>query len=129
HNQVLGGGCELALQSTRIQASAETYIGLVELGVGLIPGGGGCKEMVLRSQEAIPPSDTAADRWSPLHRAFEMVGLAKTSTSAAEARAMGLLRDHDGISINPRRHLGDAKVLALSLVRAGYQPYRPRTDI
>src|SRR5205823_2198566 len=98
HNQALGGGCELALQSTRVQAFAETYIGLVELGVGLIPGGGGCKEMVIRSQEAIPPSDPAADRWSPLHRAFEMVGLAKTSTSAAEARAMGLLRDCDGIS-------------------------------
>jgi 3-hydroxyacyl-CoA dehydrogenase len=96
--------------------------------VGLIPGGGGCKEMVIRSQENIPPSDMGADRWEPLHRAFEMVGLAKTSSSAAEAREMGLLRDHDGISMNPRRHLGDAKELALSLAR-GYQPYRARTDI
>jgi len=129
HNQVLGGGCELALQSARIQASAETYIGLVELAVGLVPAGGGCKEMVIRSQEHLPVSDAHADRWDPLHRVFEMVGMAKTSTSAVEAREMGFLRDHDGISLNPRRHLGDAKELALSLCRTGYQPYRPRTDI
>jgi 3-hydroxyacyl-CoA dehydrogenase len=127
--QALGGGCEIVLQSARVQASAETYIGLVELGVGLIPAGGGCKEIVIRTQETCSPTDPHADRWRPLRAAWEMIGTAKVSTSAAEAREMGLLRDHDGISINPRRHLGDAKALALSLARAGYQPYRPRSDI
>ncbi|MBM3460193.1 MAG: enoyl-CoA hydratase/isomerase family protein, partial [Armatimonadetes bacterium] len=127
-NQVLGGGCELSLQSTRIQASAETYIGLVELAVGLIPGGGGCKEMVVRSQEGISPMDREADRWQGLHRAFQNIGLAKTSGSAAEAREMGFLRPVDRISVNPRTLLGDARELALSLVRE-HRCYEPREDI
>lgn len=127
--QTLGGGCELALQSARVQAAAETYIGLVELGVGLVPAGGGCKEMVIRTQEHLPAGDLKADRFTPLHRAFEFIGQAKVSTSAVEARAMGFLRDQDGISINPRLHLGDAKAAALAMARAGYVPYQPRTDI
>ncbi len=128
YHQTLGGGCELALQSTRVQAYAETYIGLVELGVGLIPAGGGCKEMVIRSQEGMAPVDMAADRWHPLHAAWQMIGLARTSTSAQEARQMRLLRDHDGISMHPRRHLAEAKSLALSLA-TGHRPYRPRADV
>lgn len=127
-HQVLGGGCELALQSTAIQAAAETYVGLVELAVGLIPAGGGCKEMVIRSQEHLSPDDAEGDRWSPLHRAFLNIGLARTSSSAAEAREMGFLRATDRISVNPRAHLADAKALALSLA-AHHTPYRARTDI
>jgi len=127
--QALGGGCEMTLQTTRVQALVETYIGLVELAVGLVPAGGGCKEMVIRTQEGLPTGEPNPDRWAPLHAAFQNIGLAKTSGSAQEAREMGFLRDQDGISINPALHLGDAKQLALTLVRANPPAYRPRADI
>ena len=110
----LGGGCELPLHCRRIQASAELYMGLVEVGVGLIPAGGGCKEMLLRSHD--------------LRKVFEQIGFAKVSTSALEARQFRYLRDGDGISMNPDRLIDDAKQLALSLV-PGYAPGAPRTDI
>ncbi len=110
----LGGGCELPLHCTRIQASAELYMGLVEVGVGVIPAGGGCKEMLLRSHD--------------IKKVFEQIGFAKVSTSAVEARQFRFLRDGDGISMNPERLLDDAKQLALSLV-PGYAPGAPRTDI
>ncbi len=125
--QALGGGCEIVLHSRRVQASAELYLGLVELGVGLIPGAGGLKEMTIRSQEHIPP-DAEIDRWPFIQRVLQTVGMAKVSTSAPEARELGFLRDHDGISTNPRRLLFEAKHHALSL-RNGFQPYRPRNDI
>ena len=110
----LGGGCEVALHAARIQASAELYMGLVEVGVGLIPAGGGCKELLLRLHDP--------------QRAFEEIGYAKTSSSAAEARHMGFLRDGDEVSMNPERLLADAKSLALSLA-ANYAPGEPRHDI
>jgi 3-hydroxyacyl-CoA dehydrogenase len=110
----LGGGCELPLHCARIQASAELYMGLVEVGVGLIPAGGGCKEMLLRSHD--------------LKKVFEQIGFAKVSTSAVEARQFRYLRDGDGISMNPERLVDDAKKLALSLVPS-YAPGAPRTDI
>jgi 3-hydroxyacyl-CoA dehydrogenase len=110
----LGGGCELPLHCRRVQASAELYMGLVEVGVGLIPAGGGCKEMLLRSRD--------------LKKVFEQIGFAKVSTSAAEARQLRYLRDGDGISMNPERLIDDAKQLALSLA-PGYAPGAPRTDI
>jgi 3-hydroxyacyl-CoA dehydrogenase len=110
----LGGGCELPLHCTRVQASAELYMGLVEVGVGLIPAGGGCKEMLLRSRDT--------------RKIFEQIGFAKVSTSAAEARQFRYLRDGDGISMNPERLIDDAKHLALSLV-PGYAAGAPRTDI
>jgi 3-hydroxyacyl-CoA dehydrogenase len=110
----LGGGCEIALHAARVQASAELYMGLVEVGVGLIPAGGGCKEMLLRLHDP--------------QKAFEQIGYAKTSGSAAEARHMGFLRDGDEISMNPERLIGDAKSLALSLV-PNYAPGASRTDI
>jgi 3-hydroxyacyl-CoA dehydrogenase len=110
----LGGGCEIPLHTTRVQASAETYMGLVEVGVGLIPAGGGCKEMLLRLNDP--------------RRVFETIGMAKVSSSGEEARTIGFLRDCDGISMNPNRLIGDAKELALSLVR-DYQPGAPRKDI
>jgi 3-hydroxyacyl-CoA dehydrogenase len=110
----LGGGCELPLHCRRIQASAELYMGLVEVGVGLIPAGGGCKEMLLRSHD--------------LRKIFEQIGFAKVSTSAVEARQFRYLRDGDGISMNPDLLIDDAKQLALSLV-PGYAPGAPRNDI
>jgi 3-hydroxyacyl-CoA dehydrogenase len=109
-----GGGCEVTLHGARVQASAETYIGLVEAGVGLIPGGGGCKELITRGMEP--------------RKAFELIGMAKVATSAAEARDLGLLRDGDQISMNPERLIGDAKVLALSLA-ATYVQGSPRSDV
>jgi 3-hydroxyacyl-CoA dehydrogenase len=112
--RVLGGGCEVALHAARIQASAELYMGLVELGVGVVPAGGGCKEMLLRLGDA--------------QKAFERIGLAQVSTSAAEARKLGFLRDGDAVSMNPERLIADAKALALALV-PNYVPGRPRTDI
>jgi 3-hydroxyacyl-CoA dehydrogenase len=110
----LGGGCEMPMHCRRIQASAELYMGLVEVGVGVIPAGGGCKEMLLRSHD--------------LKKVFEQIGFAKVSTSAVEARQVRFLRDGDGISMNPERLIDDAKQLALSLV-PGYAPGAPRTDI
>jgi 3-hydroxyacyl-CoA dehydrogenase len=110
----LGGGCELPLHSRRIQASAELYMGLVEVGVGVIPAGGGCKEMLMRSRD--------------VKKVFEQIGFAKVSTSAVEGRQFRYLRDGDGISMNPERLIDDAKQLALSLV-PGYAPGAPRTDI
>jgi 3-hydroxyacyl-CoA dehydrogenase len=113
-NMALGGGCEIPLHSTRIQASAELYMGLVEVGVGVIPAGGGCKEMLLRSRD--------------VKKIFEQIGFAKVSTSAEEAREFRYLRDGDRISMNPERLIDDAKQLALSLTD-GYAPGAPRTDI
>jgi len=110
----LGGGCEIPLHTARIQASAETYMGLVEVGVGLIPAGGGCKELLLRLGDP--------------RRVFETIGMAKVSSSGEDARTIGFLRDCDAISMNPNRLIGDAKELALSLVR-DYQPGAPRKDI
>ncbi len=110
----LGGGCEFVLQAARAQASAETYMGLVETSVGLIPGAGGCKEMLLRFGNA--------------RQAFDLVANAKVSTSGAHARELGLLRACDGISMNPERLIADAKAAALALV-AGYAPGAPRRDI
>ena len=110
----LGGGCELPLHCRRIQASAELYMGLVEVGVGVIPAGGGCKEMLLRSRD--------------LKKVFEQIGFAKVSASAVEARQFRFLRDGDGISMNPERLIDDAKQMALSLA-PGYAPGAPRTNI
>jgi 3-hydroxyacyl-CoA dehydrogenase len=112
--RTLGGGCEIVLHSRRAQASAETYIGLVEVGVGLIPGGGGCKELLLRLKDP--------------RKVFELIGYAKVSSSAEDAKKLGLLDRNDSISMNPERLIGDAKALALSLV-PGYAPGVPRTDI
>ncbi|HWR50788.1 MAG TPA: 3-hydroxyacyl-CoA dehydrogenase/enoyl-CoA hydratase family protein, partial [Bryobacteraceae bacterium] len=113
-NLTLGGGCETALHAARIQASAELYMGLVEVGVGLIPGAGGCKEMLIRLGDA--------------KACFELIGFAKVSSSAEDARRLGLLRATDCVSMNPERLVADAKDLALSLAPA-WTPGVPRTDI
>ena len=113
-SRTLGGGCEIVLHATRAQASAETYMGLVEMAVGVIPAGGGCKELLVRLKDPL--------------RIFETIGYAKVSTSAAEAQKLGLLHRSDAISMNPERLIFDAKALALSLV-PNYVPGTPRTDI
>jgi 3-hydroxyacyl-CoA dehydrogenase len=121
----LGGGCEIALHAAHVQAAAETYIGLVEVGVGLIPAGGGTKEMLARAMEAAPAT---GDPLPIVQRVFETIGFAKVAASALDARRLGYLRDGDGITMNRDRLLADAKADALRLA-AGYQPARPREAI
>jgi 3-hydroxyacyl-CoA dehydrogenase len=125
----LGGGCEVSLHAAKIQAAAEAYIGLVETGVGLIPGGGGTKEMLIRANEhasgtgfslsSSPESDL--DLFHALKPVFEAIAMAKVGTSAEECRDLGYLRREDGISMNRDRLVADAKEAALSLVRGGYK--------
>ena len=117
----LGGGCEMVLGAQHVVASAETYIGLVEVGVGLIPAGGGCKEMVMRHLDGMPAVD-GVDVFPFVRAAFETIGLAKVSTSAEEAFAMRFLRDGDVLVMNADRLLHAAKTTALALARRGYQP-------
>ena len=123
----LGGGTEIALHGARVRCAAETYMGLVEVGVGLVPAGGGTKEMALRAHDrclGVP----GADPFPFLKRAFDLIAFARVSTSGAEARRM-FLTAADSSSPNPDRLLGDAKEVALGLARAGYRAPRPRTDI
>jgi 3-hydroxyacyl-CoA dehydrogenase len=125
----LGGGCEISLHADRVQAAAETYMGLVEVGVGLIPGGGGTKELVARAGEgvALGPS---VDLLPRAQQIFETIGFGKVSTSAADAMRLGLLRPGvDAITMNRERLLADAKARALARVAEGYQPRTPRKAI
>src|SRR6185369_7946511 len=123
----LGGGCEIALHSDRVQAAAESYIGLVEVGVGLIPAAGGTKEMLARALESV--LDPRADLLPFVQRVFETIGLAKVSTSAADAAHIGFLRPVDGVTMNRERVMADAKAIALERVREGYRRPEPRTAI
>ena len=123
----LGGGCEVVLHGDRVQAAAESYIGLVEVGVGLIPAGGGTKEMLARSMEDLPAP--RADLLPFVQRVFETIGFAKVSTSAAGARSLGMLRDVDRVTMNRERLMFDAKTYALERVREGYHRPPPRTQI
>ncbi|HLZ11061.1 MAG TPA: 3-hydroxyacyl-CoA dehydrogenase NAD-binding domain-containing protein [Candidatus Acidoferrum sp.] len=126
----LGGGCEVSLHAARIHAAAEAYIGLVETGVGLIPGGGGTKEMLIHANEnaggigfslsASPESDL--DLFHALKPIFETVALAKVGTSAEESRDLGYLRREDLFSMNSQRLVADAKQTALGLYRSGWKP-------
>ena len=115
----LGGGCEIALHACHLQAGAETYMGLVELGVGLIPAGGGTKEMLLRSL-AKAAGDPEEDLFPHLRQGFETIAMGKVSGSALEARKLGFLREHDGISMSCDRVIQEAKDWVLSLAHQGY---------
>jgi len=128
HGLTLGGGVEMMLHTARVRAAAETYMGLVEVGVGLIPGGGGTKEMLIRAMDAVPP-DPDADPFVYLKEVFTNIGMAKVSTSAEDARKLGYLRPQDSLSMNRDRQIADAKQVALDLVRLGYRPAKPREDI
>jgi 3-hydroxyacyl-CoA dehydrogenase len=121
HGLALGGGCEIPLHATRIQAAAEAYIGLVETGVGLIPGGGGTKEMLIRANERAASGEDL-DLFHTLRPIFETIAMAKVGTSAEESRELGFLRREDGISMNRDRLVSDAKEIALGLARSGYKP-------
>ena len=134
----LGGGTEISLHAAARQPHAELYTGLVEIGVGLLPGGGGCKEMLLRavdqaaaSRGKVAPEALAGsvEMMEAMKKAFETIATAKVATSAHEARGYGFLSDSDRISMNRERVLSDAKTRALELARAGYEPPVPRTDI
>src|SRR5215813_1811147 len=130
----LGGGTEISLHAAARQPHAELYMGLVEVGVGLLPGGGGCKEMLLRAVDnaaSIRPGGRgeSVEMMEAMKRAFETIATAKVSTSAYEARDLGFLSDGDLISMNRERVLSDAKERALELARAGYQAPTPRNDI
>ena len=140
-NLTLGGGAEICLHGARRQPHAETYIGLVETGIGLIPGGGGTKEMLLRAVDSAaalappdpkdPPSRFAqsAEMNSALKRTLETIAMAKVSTSALEARGLGLFSASDRITLNRERLLLDAKAQAAALAEAGYAAPQPRTQI
>ena len=121
----LGGGCEIAFGADRICAATETYIGLVEVGVGLIPAAGGVKEMAIRCLEGVP-LDAGAEPFPHIKRAFETIAYAKVSESAAGAKRIRYLREADTVSINRAHHLHDAKQLVLAMAAEGYQEPQPR---
>ncbi len=130
----LGGGCEISLHATARQPHAELYMGLVEVGVGLLPGGGGCKEMLLRavdSASSIRPDGRgeSVETMEAMKKIFEAIATGKVATSAHEARGLGFLSNSDRITMNRERVLSDAKARALELVKAGYEPPMMRTDI
>ncbi len=122
----LGGGCEMVLHADRVQAAAESYIGLVEVGVGLIPAGGGTKEMLARAMER---AGDATNLLGAVQPAFETIAFGKVSTSGPEARQYGYLRDVDAISMNRDLLLADAKHVALERARSGYVAPQPRAAI
>ncbi len=124
----LGGGCEIAMHGDKVRAAAETYIGLVEVGVGVIPAGGGTKEMTMRAMDAAAKAPDA-DPLAFLKKTFETIGMGKVATSAQEAKAWGFLRDVDSISMNGDRLIQDAKQEVLNMDAVGYVAPVERTDI
>ncbi|MDY0903580.1 3-hydroxyacyl-CoA dehydrogenase/enoyl-CoA hydratase family protein [Pedobacter sp. CFBP9032] len=127
HNLTLGGGCEFSLHADHVQLSAETYMGLVEFGVGVIPGGGGTKEFALRASDEYKDDQIVQNA---LKERFLTIGMAKVSTSGYEAYELGYLqKDKFSISMNRNRLLADAKAKALELADAGYTKPVQRTDI
>ena len=134
YGMCLGGGTEIAMHAAARQPAAELYMGLVEAGVGLLPGGGGCKELVLRTVEAaanirLDSRGESSEIFAGLQKNFETVAKATVSTSAAEARWLGFLREGDKITMNRERLLTDAATRAAALAEAGYTAPVPRTDI
>ena len=124
----LGGGCEISMHGDRVQAAAETYIGLVEVGVGLIPAGCGTKEMTMRAMNAAAKAPDA-DPLAFLKKTFELIGMGKVATSGPEAQSWGLIRDIDAISMNGDRLIADAKQQVLNLAASGYVQPVEKTDI
>ncbi|MDE3156877.1 MAG: enoyl-CoA hydratase/isomerase family protein, partial [Acidobacteriota bacterium] len=124
----LGGGCEIALQADRVQAAAESYVGLVEVGVGLIPAGGGTTAMLARATEGLT-AEEQRNLLAAIRPAFETMALGRVSTSGPDARRLGYLRDVDGVTMRRARLIADAKRVALERVREGYHPPAPRDRI
>ena len=130
----LGGGAEVALHAASRQSHIELYMGLVETSVGLLPAGGGCKEMTLRAIAAanairMSPRSDSVEMNDAVRNVFETIAMAKVSSSAVEARALHLMRESDGITMNRERLLLDAKSEAVRLADTGYVPRLPRADI
>ncbi len=125
--RALGGGCELVLHADRVQAAGDSFIGLVETGVGLIPAGGGTKEMLARATAHVAAAPV--DLLPHVQQAFETIAFATVSASAPHARQLGYLRDVDRVTMNRDRLLADAKACALERLRDGYQPAPARTAI
>jgi 3-hydroxyacyl-CoA dehydrogenase len=121
----IGGGCEIVLHADRVQAAAESYIGLVEVGVGLIPAGGGTKEMLARAMENAP---AAVDALPYVQRVFETIGFGKVGTSAPDAQRLGYLRDVDRVSMNRDRLIAEARALAIARAD-GYVAPQPRQAV
>ncbi|UOR04335.1 3-hydroxyacyl-CoA dehydrogenase/enoyl-CoA hydratase family protein [Hymenobacter aerilatus] len=126
HGLALGGGCELNLHCDKVVAAAETYMGLVEFGVGLIPGGGGTKEMTLRTAAKYEEGEP---EYNLLRNTYMTISTAKVSTSAAEAFDLGFLRRGDEIVVNSNRVIAQAKAAALEMADAGYTQPVPKTNI
>ncbi len=124
----LGGGCEIAMHGNKVRAASETYIGLVEVGVGLIPAGGGTKELTMRAMDAAKNTPDA-DPLAFLKKTFETIAMGKVATSAQEAKSWGILRPSDAISMNGDRLIADAKQEVIALAETGYVPPVERTDI
>lgn len=132
HGMTVGGGCEVCLHAHKVNAAAETYMGLVEVGVGLVPGGGGCKELAFRAAELMTPKTMVAiggtNTVQPMiNRAFENIAMARVATSGHEAIKFGYMRSTDRVSTNRDRIIGDAKKLVLQMVENGFVPLHPKT--
>ncbi len=125
HGLTLGGGCEVCLSSHRVVAALETYMGQVEIGVGLLPGAAGNKEVYIRCIEGIPEG-VSVDLLPFLRKAFENIAMAKVSTSAEEARKLGFLRPTDKVIANLDHLLYHAKENVLAMVKEGFKPPRPK---
>src|SRR4030095_12095295 len=127
HHLTLGGGCEFALHADAVQAAAETYIGLVEFGVGIIPAGAGTKEMTLRASDTYQEGEI---EFPELQKRFMNIATAKVATSAEHAFDMDIFRSGiDDISMNEKRVIDDAKEKVLQLIREGYTMPAQRNDI
>lgn len=127
HGMTLGGGCEMTLHADRVVAAAESYIGLVEFGVGVIPGGGGSKEMALRASDLFHKNDVELN---VLQEYFLTIGMAKVSTSAYEAYDLGILeKGKDIIIVNKNRQIATAKAVAKSMANLGYTQPVLRKDV
>jgi 3-hydroxyacyl-CoA dehydrogenase len=127
HGMTLGGGCEMSMHADKVVAAAETYIGLVEFGVGVIPGGGGSKEMALRASDLFRKNDVELN---VLQEYFLTVAMAKVSTSAHEAFDLGILQHgKDIVVVNKDRQIAEAKKQALILAEAGYTQPIKRKDV
>ena len=123
----LGGGCEMAMHAARCLPNGETYMGLVEVGVGVIPAGGGCKELLVRMTEGLPDGvvEMGLNLQYHMAKAFENIAMAKVSTSAAEAMELGYIRKWETINMSRDQQIHEAKQLVLSLVMANYKPPKP----
>ncbi len=126
HGLTLGGGCEVTMAGNAVRAAAETYIGQVEFGAGVVPAGGGCLRLYLRNVAALPDP---SDMYPAFRKTFETIGMAKVATSAAEARDLGFLRRQDTWSMHGDHRVADAKGLALAMARAGFEPPQLDQDI